>query len=127
MLNKDRHPCLYLHQSWASPQVSPQARNCGLTKKVADRRIYGLWQFKLRTCGCRLFLIFSPQFRKFYTNIEIFFYFRKIFMFFQCWEDSSPSSDSSQTRGHFIRTRTCTRTRALETRTQTRTRTRDFC
>ena len=25
-------------QSWASPQVSPQVRNCGLTKKVADLR-----------------------------------------------------------------------------------------
>ena len=45
------------YQSWASPQVSPQIRNCGLMKKVADMRTCGLWQFKLRTCGCGLFLI----------------------------------------------------------------------
>ena len=35
----------------------PQVRNCGLTKKVADMQTCGLWQFKLQTCGCGLFLI----------------------------------------------------------------------
>ena len=39
--------------SWASPQI----RNCGLTKKAADMRTCGIWQFKLRTCDCGLFLI----------------------------------------------------------------------
>ena len=65
------------NQSWASPQI----RNCRLTKPVVDMQTCGLWQFKLRTCGCGLFFNFSPQFRKFITNIEIPFHFRKIFMF----------------------------------------------
>ena len=44
-------------QNWASLQVSLQVRNCELTKKVANTRSCGFWQFKLRTCGCGQFLI----------------------------------------------------------------------
>ena len=45
--------CSANFQSWASPQI----RNCGLAKKAADMRTCGLWQLKLRTCGCGRFLI----------------------------------------------------------------------
>ena len=61
-------------QSWASPQI----RNCGLTKKVADLRTLAVEIADLRL---RTIFNFSPQFRKFYTNIEIPFYFCKILMF----------------------------------------------
>ena len=70
--------CYRKMQSRASPQVSPQVRNCGLTKKVADMRTLAVQIADLRL---RTIFNFSSQFRKFYTNIEISYYFRKIFMF----------------------------------------------
>ena len=72
----------FKNQSWASPQVSPQIRNCGLTKKVADMRTCGLWQFKLRTCGCGLFLILVRNSASFIQILKFLYkIFRKIFMF----------------------------------------------
>ena len=61
----------YHEQSWASPQI----RHCGLTKKVADMRTCGFWQFKLRTCGFGLFLIFirnSASFIQILKSLSIF-------------------------------------------------------
>ena len=58
----------------ANPQLRTNKKSCGhadlrtLAVEIADLRL-------------RTILNFSPQFRKFYTNIEIPFYFCKIFMF----------------------------------------------
>ena len=68
-------------QSWASPQVSPQIRNCGLTKKVADMRTCGLKQFKLRTCGCELFLILVRNTASFIQILK----FLSIFLKYSCF------------------------------------------
>ena len=63
------------YQSLASPPVSSQIRNCGLTKKVADMRTCELWQFKLRTYRCGLFLILvrnSASFTQILKFLSIF-------------------------------------------------------
>ena len=65
------------NQSWASPQI----RNCGLTKKVADMRTCELWQFKLRTCGCGLFLILVRNSASFIQILK----FLTIFVKYSCF------------------------------------------
>ena len=57
-----------------NPQLRTNEKSCGhadlrtLAVQIADLRLWTIFNF-------------SPQFRKFYTNIEYPFYFRKIFMF----------------------------------------------
>ena len=68
----------------ANPQLRTNEKSCGhadlriLAVEIADLRILAVEIADLRL---RTIFNFSPQFRKFYTNIEIPFYFCKIFMF----------------------------------------------
>ena len=78
-----------IYQSWASPQVRPQVRNCGLTKKVADMRTCGLWQFRLRTCGCGLFLILVRNSASFKQILKFFAIFVKYSCFYPVKHEKS--------------------------------------
>ena len=77
------------NQSWASPQVSPQFRNCGLTKKVAEMWICVLWQFKLWTCGCGLFLILIRNSASFIAILKFLSIFVKYVGFYPVKYDNS--------------------------------------
>ena len=50
-------------------------------KKVADMRTCGLWQFKLRTCGCGLFLILVRNSASFLQILK----FLTIFVKYSCF------------------------------------------
>ena len=76
-------------QSWASPQVSAQVHNCGLAKKVADMRICGLWQFKLRACSCGLFFILIRNSASFIQTLKLLSIFVKYSCFYPVEHENS--------------------------------------
>ena len=72
--------------------ASPQIRNCGLTKKVADMRTCRLWQFKLCTCGYGLFLILVRNSASFVQVLK----FLSIFVKYLCFYPVKPSNIKNQ-------------------------------
>ena len=78
--------------------ASPQIHNCGLTKNVADMRTCGLWQFKLRTCGCGLFIILVRNSASFIQILKFLTIFEKYSCFYPVKHEKSISFFRLQVR-----------------------------
>ena len=59
--------------------VNPQLR---INEKVADMRTSGLWQFKLRTCGCGIFFILVRNSASFIQILKFLSIFVKYLCFY---------------------------------------------